>query len=75
MNRQQTRYVKLLDQERKTEADMRRAFRKWEKVRAQRLRAEKKLDQEFKRRSGSAPEDIEAQHAFYRAATDFNDEV
>jgi hypothetical protein len=54
---------------------MRRAFRKWEKVRAQRLRAEKVLDKEFKRRSGSAPEDIEAQHAFYRAATDFNDEV
>ena len=46
-SRQEARYVKLVAQLDKAEADMRRAMNRWSKVRAQVRRAEKALDREF----------------------------
>jgi len=60
VNRAQTRFVKLVALEAKAEADMRRAFRRWEKYRGQRQRAEKSLDKEFAKRAGGGEGDIRA---------------
>jgi hypothetical protein len=47
------KFIALLDKQRKAESDMRRAFRKWDKLRAQVQRAEKTLDRDFVRRAES----------------------
>lgn len=51
MNRTQSRFIKLVALEAKAEADMRRAFHRWEKYRGQRQRAEKALDKAFAERA------------------------
>lgn len=45
------KFLALLDKQIKAEADMRRAFRKWDKLRVQVQRAGKTLDRDFQLRA------------------------
>lgn len=52
-----SKYAKLVEQLARAEADMRRSFNRWEKIRGQVRRAEKTLDKAFAARAGNGSGD------------------